>query len=205
MKKICIFLISLIYCSIATNASADKAIFAGGCFWCTESDFEKLDGVISAISGYTGGHLKNPTYKQVSYSNTGHYEAVEVDYDPEKISYQQLIDHYWLSIDPFDAHGQFCDKGSSYLSAIFPVNDAQLNQAEASKKALQKQFGNKKIIATPIIPAETFYPAEDYHQNYFKKNPLRYKYYRWNCGRDHRLQQIWGDKISLPDNPHISD
>ena len=202
MKKTFILLTPLLYCLLVTNAYAEKAIFAGGCFWCTESDFEKLEGVNSATSGYTGGHVKNPTYKQVSYTNTGHYEAVEVEYDPKKISYQQLLNHYWLSIDPFDTQGQFCDKGSSYLSAIFPTNSSQRKQAETSKSALQKKLGNKKLIATKIIPAKTFYPAEDYHQNYYKNNPLRYKYYRWNCGRDQRLQQIWGGKITLPENPH---
>lgn len=186
----------------ASIAHADKAIFAGGCFWCIESDFEKLDGVNSATSGYTGGHLKNPSYKQVSSTNTGHYEAVEVDFNPQKISYQQLLNHYWLSIDPFDIDGQFCDKGASYRSAIFPIDSYQLQLAKASKEALQEALGSKKTIATTIIFAKIFYPAEDYHQNYYKHNPLRYKYYRWNCGRDQRLQEIWGDKITPPVNPH---
>jgi len=175
------------------NAFADKAIFAGGCFWCMESDFEKLNGVTDVISGFTGGTAINPTYRG---DHTGHYEAVEVTYDATKVSYKQLLDHYWVNIDPFDEHGQFCDKGPSYLSAIFVANKKEKALAEKSRQDVVKQFPNKKII-TPILKAATFYPIkgnESYHQNYYKTNLVRYKYYRWRCGRDQRLKDIWGDK-----------
>lgn len=179
----------------ATNAMADKAVFAGGCFWCMESDFEKLAGVTDVISGFTGGTLKNPTYNG---DHSGHYEAVEVTYDPKKISYQALLDHFWVNIDPFDARGQFCDKGHSYLSAIFVANDKEKKLAEQSRRKVVEQFPNKKVI-TPILKASTFYPIkgnEIGHQDYYKKNPVRYKFYRFNCGRDRRLQEIWGDRAT---------
>jgi len=170
-----------------------KAIFAGGCFWCMESDFEKLPGVIEAISGFTGGTLKNPTYNG---NHKGHYEAVEVTYDPAQVSYDQLLDHYWVNIDPFDAGGQFCDRGHSYLAAIFVADDIQRQSAEASKRAVEKQFPDRNVV-TPILDATTFYPIqgdESYHQDYYKNNPLRYNFYRRGCGRDQRLKEIWGDK-----------
>ena len=175
------------------NAIADKAVFAGGCFWCMESDFEKLEGVSDVISGFTGGTAKNPTYRG---NHQGHYEAVEVTYDPAKVSYKQLLDHYWVNIDPFDAKGQFCDKGPSYLSAIFVANDKEKKLAEKSRQDVVKQFPNKEVI-TPILNTSTFYPIkgkESYHQNYYKTNSVRYKYYRWRCGRDQRLKEVWGDK-----------
>ncbi len=177
------------------NAFADKAIFAGGCFWCMESDFEKLAGVTDVISGFTGGTAKNPTYRG---DHRGHYEAVEVTYDASKVSYKQLLDHYWVNIDPFDKRGQFCDKGSSYLSAIFVANKKQRELAEKSRQDVVKQFPNKKVV-TPILNAATFYPIkgdESYHQNYYKTHSVRYKYYRWRCGRDQRLKEIWGDKAT---------
>lgn len=177
------------------QATADKAIFAGGCFWCMESDFEKLDGVTNVVSGFTGGELKNPTYNG---NHTGHYEAVEVSYDPSKVTYQGLLDHYWVNIDPFDARGQFCDKGFSYLSAIFVANDEQREKAELSKQKVAEQFPNQKVV-TPILSQSTFYPIkgdESYHQDYYKNNPVRYKLYRWNCGRDQRLSDIWGDQVT---------
>lgn len=177
------------------NAFADKAVFAGGCFWCMESDFEKLEGVTDVISGFTGGTAKNPTYQG---DHTGHYEAVEVTYDPKKVSYKQLLDHYWVNIDPFDARGQFCDKGSEYLSAIFVANKKERILAEKSRHAVVKQFPKQKVI-TPILKASTFYPIkgkESYHQNYYKTYSVRYKYYRWSCGRDQRLKDIWGDKVT---------
>ena len=177
------------------NALADKAIFAGGCFWCMESDFEKLAGFSEVISGFTGGTAKNPTYQG---NHKGHYEAVEVTYDPAKVSYKQLLDHYWVNIDPFDARGQFCDKGFSYLSAIFVANDKEKKLAEKSRQDVVKQFPGQKVI-TPILDATTFYPIkgkESYHQNYYKTNSVRYKYYRWSCGRDQRLKDIWGDKVT---------
>lgn len=180
---------------ITSDAIADKAIFAGGCFWCMESDFEKLEGVTNVVSGFTGGELKNPTYRG---NHKGHYEAIEVTYNPEKISYQNLLDYYWVNIDPFDARGQFCDKGFSYLSAIFVGNDKEKMLAEESRKKVAKQFPGKKVI-TPVLKASTFYPIkgeESYHQNYAKNNPVRYNVYRWNCGRDQRLKQVWGDKAT---------
>ena len=178
---------------VAFQATADKAIFAGGCFWCMESDFEKLDGVTDVISGFTGGTLENPTY---SGNHQGHYEAVEITYDPSKVTYQGLLDHYWVNIDPFDDRGQFCDKGFSYLSAIFVANDGERRLAEESKKKVESRFPKQKVV-TPILPVSTFYPIkgkERYHQNYYKRNPVRYKLYRWNCGRDQRLKEIWGEK-----------
>ncbi|MBV2092434.1 MAG: peptide-methionine (S)-S-oxide reductase MsrA [Candidatus Thiodiazotropha sp. (ex Ctena orbiculata)] len=174
------------------NASAAKATLAGGCFWCMESDFEKLEGVTDVISGFTGGTLKNPTYNG---NHEGHYEAVEITYDPDKISYQQLIDHYWQNIDPFDDRGQFCDKGHSYLSAIFVANEKERKIAEQTKKAVENRFPDQ-MVATKILDQSTFYPiqgAESYHQDFYKKNPVTYKLYRWNCQRDQRLQEIWGD------------
>lgn len=177
------------------NVFADKAVFAGGCFWCMESDFEKLEGVSDVISGFTGGTAKNPSYQG---DHTGHYEAVEVTYDPKKVSYKQLLDHYWVNIDPFDARGQFCDKGFAYLSAIFVANDKEKILAEKSRQAVVKQFPKQKVI-TPILKYSTFYPIkgkESYHQNYYKTNSVRYKYYRWSCGRDQRLKDIWGDKVT---------
>jgi peptide-methionine (S)-S-oxide reductase len=180
---------------ITFQATADKAIFAGGCFWCMESDFEKLDGVTNVISGFTGGKLKNPTY---SGNHKGHYEAVEITYNPNKVTYQNLLEHFWVNIDPFDDRGQFCDKGFSYLSAIFVDNDAQRKMAEASKQKVIEQFPDQKVV-TPILPTSIFYPIkgnESYHQDYYKTNPVRYKLYRWNCGRDQRLKEIWGDKAT---------
>ena len=175
------------------NITAEKTTLAGGCFWCMESDFEKLAGVSDVISGFTGGTLINPTYRG---DHTGHYEAVEITYDPAIVSYSELLDYYWVNIDPFDDKGQFCDKGPSYLSAIFVANEQERLQAEESKKAVAEQFPGEKI-ATPILAASTFYPIkgkESYHQNYYKNNPIRYKAYRWSCGRDKRLKEIWGDK-----------
>jgi len=175
------------------NSATAKAVFAGGCFWCMESDFEKLAGVTDVVSGFTGGTLENPTYNG---NHAGHYEAVEVTYDPEKVSYQQLLDHYWLNIDPFDDGGQFCDRGHSYLAAIFVANEEERASAEASKRAVVEQFPDHTVV-TPILDAATFYPIkgeESYHQDFYKKSPVRYKYYRWGCGRDQRLKKIWGDK-----------
>lgn len=168
-----------------------EAIFAGGCFWCTESDFEKKPGVIEAISGYTSGTLDDPTYKQVTRTETGHYEAVKVIYDPDKVSYRELVDFYWGTVDPTDPTGQFCDKGSSYRTAIFPTPE-QAQDAKASKDALIGSGVLDDPVVTPIIAATTFYPAEDYHQDYYKKNPVRYNFYRNGCGRDARLEQLWG-------------
>ena len=196
MKNTKLFTILLaVLLSYIPNALADKAIFAGGCFWCMESDFEKLAGVSEVISGFTGGTVKNPTYRG---NHQGHYEAVEVYYDPTKVSYKQLLDHYWVNIDPFDERGQFCDKGFAYLSAIFVSNDKEKKLAEKSRQAVIKQFPNQKVV-TPILKTSTFYPIkgdESYHQNYYKTHSTRYKFYRWNCGRDKRLKEIWGNKTT---------
>ncbi len=170
----------------------EVATFAGGCFWCVESDFDKVPGVLRTISGYTGGLLKNPTYKQVSAGGTGHREAVQIFYDSKKVSYEKLLDIFWRSVDPTDAGGQFCDRGRSYETAIFANSPAQRRLAEASKQKLNKSEVLKKPIVTPIETAGAFYPAEDYHQDYYKKNPLRYKFYRYACGRDARVGEVWG-------------
>lgn len=170
----------------------EEMIIAGGCFWCTESDFEKITGVKEAVSGYTGGTLDNPTYKKVGTNRTGHYEAVKVTYDPDIVTYRQLVDHYWKTVDPTDDRGQFCDKGASYRSAIF-VTPEQRADAEDSLALIEETKPFSDRIVTPILPAVTFYDAEGYHQDYYKKNSLRYKYYRNGCGRDKRLQKLWGD------------
>lgn len=166
------------------------AIFASGCFWCTEADFDKVPGVISTTSGYIGGKTANPTYEQISGGGTGHAEAVEVVYDPAKVSYQKLLDFYWRHVDPTVKDRQFCDVGTQYRSAIFVRNDEERKLAEASKKQVAATLN--KPIYTQIAMAGTFYKAEDYHQDFYRKNPTKYKFYRWNCGRDQRLQEIWG-------------
>lgn len=170
----------------------ETATFAGGCFWCMEPPFDKLDGVISTTSGFTGGHTKNPTYKEVSRGGTGHAESVQIVYDPKKVSYSELLDVYWHNIDPTSANGQFCDRGNQYRSEIFYHNAEQKRLAEASKKALSETKPFKDPIVTAISPAGPFYPAEEYHQDYYQKNPVRYKFYRFGCGRDRRLEELWG-------------
>jgi peptide methionine sulfoxide reductase msrA/msrB len=178
------------------------AVFAGGCFWCTESDFEKVDGVIEAISGYTGGHVANPTYKQVSRGVTGHVEAVKVVYDPDKLTYDKLLEVFWRHVDPTDPDGQFVDRGSQYRSVIFYANEQEHRLAEASKKTLAASGRFDKPIVTDILPLGTFYPAEDYHQDYYKKNPIRYRWYRYGSGRDQFLEKAWADM--KPDmKPHV--
>ena len=176
----------------SNDKATETAIFAGGCFWCVESDFDKVPGVLKTISGYTGGHTKNPTYKQVTYKNTGHYEAVKVTYDPKQVSYKQLVHIFWRTVDPTDKGGQFCDRGSSYRTAIFPLNETQFRIAAQSKQQEQAKGKLKGRIVTPIIKAKMFYEAEGYHQNYYKLNPVRYKYYRYSCGRDKRVKALWG-------------
>ncbi len=193
MKNILVFFLLTTLLSYASNVAADKTLLAGGCFWCMESDFDKLEGVTNVISGFTGGTLKNPTYNG---NHEGHFEAVEITYHSHKVSYKELLDYYWVNIDPFDARGQFCDKGSSYLSAIFVANEIEKKIAEQSKREVEEKFPNKKVI-TPVLNASIFYPIkgnESYHQDYYKNNPIRYKAYRWHCGRDKRLKKIWGDK-----------
>ncbi len=181
------------------DVSADEgnntatAVFAGGCFWCMEPPFDKLEGVIATTSGYTGGHTDKPTYKQVSSDTTGHYEAVEITYDPNKIDYATLLNVFWHNVDPLDAKGQFCDKGDSYRTAIFYNSEEQKEFALKSKKELVDSGYFNEDVVTAIEAAKTFYPAEDYHQNYYQKNPVRYKYYRFACGRDARLEELWKD------------
>ena len=173
-------------------AGAEKATFAGGCFWCVEADFDKVPGVLSTTSGYTGGTVANPSYEQVSAKHTGHAESVEVVYDPSKVSYEQLLAYFWHHIDPTTKDRQFCDVGSPYRTAIFAHGEAQLKAALASKAALEKSKPFKEPIVTEIVAAGPFYPAEGYHQDYYKKNPLRYEFYRTSCGRDARVKQLWG-------------
>ncbi len=171
-----------------------RAIFAGGCFWCIEPPYDKLQGVISTTSGYTGGTVANPTYEQVSAGITGHAEVVEVVFDPEVVNYDALLEVFWRNIDPLDGGGQFCDRGSQYRSAIFYLDEAQKHAAEASLEALRSPGRLAGPIQTQLVMATEFYPAEEYHQNYYQRNPLRYKYYRWGCGRDSRLKALWGDE-----------
>ncbi|MDN3389962.1 peptide-methionine (S)-S-oxide reductase MsrA [Pseudoalteromonas sp. APC 3691] len=186
---------AILFSTFTHAAKTEKAVLAGGCFWCMESDFEKLEGVTDVISGFTGGKLKNPTYNA---NHKGHYEAVEITYDPAIVSYQGILDHYWVNIDPFDAKGQFCDKGPSYVSAIFVQNDEQRKLAEKTKAAVVAEFPNQTVV-TPILNASAFYPIkgrESFHQDYYKKSPIRYNTYRWRCGRDSRLEDIWGDRAT---------
>lgn len=178
------------------SARTAVAIFAGGCFWCMEPPFDKLPGVMSTTSGYIGGQVANPTYEQVSAGGTGHAEAVQVKYDPALISYPTLLDMFWRNIDPLAVNRQFCDVGDQYRSAIFTIGAEQQRLAEASKRKLQTSGRFNQPIATQVTAASRFYPAEDYHQNYYTKNPIRYKFYRFNCGRDQRLEQLWGPTIA---------
>ncbi len=180
----------------AGTSQLAKATFAGGCFWCMESPFESLDGVVSVTVGYAGGTKVNPTYEEVSAGGTGHAESVEIAYDPLKISYQKLLDIFWHNIDPLTKDAQFCDHGHQYRSAIFFHDPAQRKLAEESKAALEASGRFKQPIVTEITPASTFYRAEEYHQHYHQKNPLRYRLYRLSCGRDQRLRQLWGDQAS---------
>jgi len=199
MLKIIILFSFLLLLIMQTRIYADtkteKATFAGGCFWCMETPFEKLDGVTEVISGYTGGKKVNPTYEEVSYGGTGHLESVQIIYDPSKITYSELLDVFWKQIDPTDPNGQFVDRGSQYRSAIFYHNDEQKGFAEKSKEELDKSGKFRKPVVTEIILASAFYKAEEYHQDYYKKNPIRYKFYRYNSGRDQYLKKIWGDEM----------
>lgn len=192
------FLLALSVCSGGFAADKrDTAIFAGGCFWCMEPPFDAIDGVTDTTSGYIGGHSANPTYETVSAGNTGHTEAVRITFDPARVDYQTLLEVFWRNIDPLDGGGQFCDRGSQYRSGIFTLTKHQMATALDSKKRLADSrrlsaIENGDDIATEIVAAGTFYPAEEYHQNYYQRNPLRYKYYRRSCGRDQRLEAIWG-------------
>lgn len=185
-------LILLLISFSSTAAPGSKAIFAGGCFWCMEAAFQGLDGVSEVVSGFTGGTLKNPTYDG---AHDGHYEAIEVSYDPDIITYTDLLKVFWTNIDPFDRRGQFCDKGFSYLSALFPGTEEEKRLATASKAAVMESFPQQTVV-TPILDRDIFYPVKEYHQDYYLKNPLRYKFYRTSCGRDRRLSNIW-DGVSL--------
>lgn len=179
--------------STVDAAEPATAIFASGCFWCTESDFEKVPGVLTAESGYIGGQVPDPSYKQVSAGGTGHAEAVRVKYDPDRVSYAHLLTVYWNSVDPYTANAQFCDHGDQYRSAIFYRDEAQHAAAQSSLDQLQQEYPDRPPIVTQVVAAPTFWPAEDYHQDYYKKNPLRYRYYRYGCGRDARLDELWGE------------
>ena len=193
MKKLVLSFILFLGLNTTTVFASDKAIatFAGGCFWCMEPPFDKLDGVLSTTSGYTDGHKANPSYKEVSAGTTGHTEAIQIEYDISKISYEQLLAVFWKNIDPTTKDAQFCDHGSQYRSGIYYHDEAQRKAADASLKSLQKNKPFKGDIVTELKAASTFYPAEDYHQNYYQENPIRYKYYRYRCGRDQRLDELW--------------
>ena len=180
-------------CQVA-NAEEAIATFAGGCFWCVESDFDQVPGVLRTTSGYTGGSLKNPSYQTVGKGGTGHREAVEIVFDPAVVSYEQMLAIFWRSIDPTDGGGQFCDRGETYTTAIFANNSGQSELAERSKQAIEASGKLQKSIVTNIETAGAFYPAEDYHQDYYNKNPIRYKFYRYSCGRDSRIEDLWGDE-----------
>jgi len=198
MKKLTFLLLvfAIFPASSAFPAPPARALatFAGGCFWCEEAVFDGVPGVIQVVSGYTGGSLKNPTYEQVSAGGTGHAESVQVMYDPAKISYEKLLDLFWRNVDPLTSNAQFCDIGSQYRSAIFYHDAEQKRLAEASKAAIEASHRFKQPIVTQIVPASTFYRAEEYHQNYHEKNPVRYRFYKYNCGRDQRLRELWGEK-----------
>ena len=176
----------------AKQRGLSVATFAGGCFWCMEGPYDKLDGVISTTSGYIGGHQPDPTYKQVSAGGTGHTEAVQIVYDPEKVSYQKLLDVFWVNHDPTEADGQFCDKGSQYRPGVFYHDQTQKDLAEASKQRVEQSKTFAEPVVTEITMAGRFYPAEAYHQDYYQRNPVRYRFYRYSCGRDARLEQLWG-------------
>jgi peptide-methionine (S)-S-oxide reductase len=181
------------------RAATAKATFAGGCFWCMEPPFDALDGVVSTTSGYTGGTKKDPTYEEVSDGGTGHTEAVEIVYDPAKVSYEKLLEVFWRNVDPTTPNRQFCDVGSQYRAAIFYHDAEQKRLAEASKESVAKRLDEP--VVTEIVAASAFYPAEAYHQDYYEKNPIRYKFYRYNCGRDQRLEELWGKAAAAPKGP----
>jgi methionine-S-sulfoxide reductase len=179
-----------------SEPGVETAILAGGCFWCIEADYEKLDGVLGVVSGYAGGELKNPTYKQVSSGNSGHIEVVEVSFDASRISYAEILDYFWRHIDPTRDDGQFCDRGPQYRPAIFYRGETQHREAQASEKRIAASKPFPEALKVELIAATEFYPAEDYHQDYYKKNPVRYKFYRYNCGRDARVETLWGKPVS---------
>ncbi|HEX8191559.1 MAG TPA: peptide-methionine (S)-S-oxide reductase MsrA [Allosphingosinicella sp.] len=200
MKAVLAILLALLLAACSSEAVPPRqpappgggavAVFAGGCFWCTEKDFETLPGVVDAESGYTGGTTRNLTYEQVSAGGTGHYEAVRVRYDPARVTYAQLVRHFFRTVDPTDAGGQFCDRGESYRTAVFVSGRDERRQAEAALAEANRVLNGRAV--TPVLPSAAFYPAEDYHQDYHRKNPIRYSYYRTRCGRDARLREVWG-------------
>jgi peptide-methionine (S)-S-oxide reductase len=192
-RRLIATLLALVLGAAVHAAETARATLAGGCFWCVEADFDKIEGVVSTTSGYTGGDVPNPSYEQVASKRTGHAEAVEVVFDPAKLSYERLLEYFWRSIDPTTVDRQFCDRGSPYRTAIFTHGPEQLAAARASLAELQKSKPFPEPIVTEILPAGPFYPAEEYHQDYYKKNPLRYRYYRAACGRDARLRELWGE------------
>jgi methionine-S-sulfoxide reductase len=208
MMKVLISIIAglVVIAGLATGATMDKqeatmgddqgmtarAIFAGGCFWCMEPPFKKLDGVHAVVSGYIAGHKENPTYQEVSSGTTGHTEAVEISYDPAKVSFDELLEVFWMNIDPTDAGGQFVDRGSQYRSGIYYLDDEQKRLAEASKERLDRSGRFDSPVVTEIVAATRFYPAEDYHQDYYRESPIRYKFYRYNSGRDQFINRVWG-------------
>jgi peptide-methionine (S)-S-oxide reductase len=196
MKNLSCAVVAALLFIVAQPVFAAKAVLAGGCFWCMESDFDKLAGVTNVVSGFTGGSHPDPTYQG---AHTGHYEAVEITYDPEQLDYQGILDHFWVNHDPFDDGGQFCDRGPSYLAAIFVSNAEEGELAEKSRMKIAEMFSDVEVV-TPILKQSTFFPIkgdEGYHQDYAKINPARYKYYRWGCGRDRQLEGIWGDKVTF--------
>lgn len=184
-----ILLLVVLLLPLHVNAEQARAVFAGGCFWCMEPPFDALDGVIDTTSGFTGGGVADPSYEQVTAGGTGHLEVVQVTYDPQRVTYAALLEVYWRNVDPFDDGGQFCDRGESYRAAVFYATDEERELAEASKADHAKTLG--RDIVTRVLPAAPFYAAEDYHQDFYKKNPVRYKYYRYSCGRDRRLEAVW--------------
>ena len=192
-----LFLLTSSVAAAAAPAAAPatvRATFAGGCFWCVESDFDKVPGVVSTTSGFMGGQKKNPSYEEVSSGGTGHAEVVQVEFDPKKVTYAQLLQVFWRNVDPLTPNAQFCDHGEQYRSAIFVADAEQRRLAEESKRQLEQSKRFDKPIVTQIVPTSEFYPAEEYHQDYYRKNPLRYRYYRYSCGRDARLEALWGKK-----------
>ena len=197
--RLLLVLFTLLSLNVTANTALTEtpkyatATFAGGCFWCMEPPFDKLEGVISTTSGYMGGHIDNPSYKQVSRGGTGHAEVIQIIYDPSQVGYEKLLKIFWRNVDPTDGGGQFCDRGDQYRTSIFYHNAEQNELAQQSKEALDSDKPFSKEVITPIVAASNFYPAEDYHQDYYQKNPIRYKYYRYSCGRDARLESLWGD------------
>lgn len=194
LLALCLMALNGTHVAAGEKIPLETAVFAGGCFWCVESDFDAVPGVTETISGFTGGHVDNPSYKQVTRGGTGHIESVSITFDPALVSYEHLVHLFWRSVDPTDAGGQFCDRGPGYATAIFAASQRQHDEATASKTALEQSGLLKQTIATPIRMLTTFWPAEKYHQNYGNKNPLRYKYYRNRCGRDKRVKALWGDE-----------